>query len=57
MLRLSEVQSVRQRTTEAAKAAGLRAQVLRKALMTAAFSGQLSGRSGDWEIVEEMAGV
>ena len=57
LLRLSEVQSVRERTTEAATAAGSRAQVLRNALLVAAFSGRLTGRTSDMEMVEEMAGV
>jgi type I restriction enzyme, S subunit len=34
-----------------------RAALLRRSLMSAAFSGRLNGRSTDMEIVEEMAGV
>ena len=30
---------------------------LRRALMDAAFSGRLTGRSGDEDLIEEMAGV
>ena len=35
----------------------LRNRVLRRALLSAAFSGRLTGRTTDMEIVEEMAGV
>ena len=34
-----------------------RTQQLRRSLLTAAFSGRLTGRSADMELVEEMAGV
>jgi type I restriction enzyme S subunit len=37
--------------------ATIRAQGLRRALLAAAFSGRLTGRIADMEIVEEMAGV
>jgi len=57
MLHLSEIQSVRERTNQAAKAAAARAQVLRRALLAAAFSGRLTGRTSDVEMVVEMAGV
>jgi type I restriction enzyme S subunit len=55
LLRLGEVQSVRGRTNEAAKVAGTRAQVLRRALLAVAFSGRLTGRSSDLEVVEELS--
>jgi hypothetical protein len=35
----------------------LRNRALRRALLDAAFSGRLTGRTTDMEIVEEMAGV
>ena len=45
------------RTRESAQRATIRAQGLRRALLAAAFSGRLTGRSSDMEMVEEMAGV
>ena len=55
LLRIGEVQSIRGRTTEAAKAARTRAQGLRRALLSAASSGRLTGRSSDLEVAEELS--
>lgn len=45
------------RARECTRSAMIRAQGLRHALLTAAFSGRLTGRAVDMEIVEEMASV
>lgn len=45
------------RARECAQTAMIRAQGLRRALLAAAFSGRLTGRAADMEIVEEMASV
>lgn len=55
--RVDEVELSKARTIGAAVTARSRAEVLRRALLAAAFSGQLTGRSSDLEMVEEMAGV
>jgi len=57
---VSEVQEIRDRRrrldTDLVVAVS-RTQQLRRSLLTAAFSGRLTGRSSDMEMVEEMAGV
>jgi type I restriction enzyme S subunit len=55
LLRLREVDSVRERTAQAAKVAESRGHVLRRALMAAAFSGRLTGRTSDLDVAEELA--
>jgi type I restriction enzyme S subunit len=45
------------RARECTQTAMIRAQGLRRALLTAAFSGRLTGRAVDVEMAEEMAGV
>lgn len=55
--RLNEVHSGHERTTTAAVVAERRAELLRRALLAAAFSGRLTGRASDMEMVEVMADV
>jgi type I restriction enzyme S subunit len=52
----TQEQARRQLESELCRAAQ-RAQSLRRALLHAAFSGQLTGRTSDTDLVEEMAGV
>jgi len=55
--KLREIGVMRSRLDEALISALVRSTGLRKALLAAAFSGQLTGRSTDIRIAEEMAGV
>jgi type I restriction enzyme S subunit len=55
--RASERRASEQRLAEAVQAAGRRAKSLRRALLAAAFSGRLTGRSSDLDRAEELAGV
>lgn len=57
MSELSEIEQASSRLAQAANTARRQAQALRKALLDAAFSGRLTGRASDMDMVEEMAGV
>ena len=52
-----EVETGIQRLTVDLEAAAVRGERLRQALLGAAFSGRLTGRATDMEMVEEMASV
>jgi len=57
---VAELQDVRDRRGRLAvelDSAGSRTKQLRRSLLAAAFSGRLTGRTADMEMVEEMAGV
>ncbi|MBM0227020.1 restriction endonuclease subunit S [Micromonospora sp. ATA51] len=54
---LSEIEQTYSRLARAANTARRQGQTLRKALLEAAFSGRLTGRASDIDMVEEMAGV
>jgi type I restriction enzyme S subunit len=56
-LGLHESQTGLTRLTSAAREAQLRGDVLRRAVLAAAFSGQLTGRRTDNEIIEELSHV
>jgi type I restriction enzyme S subunit len=55
--RVDEVELIKARTIGAEETGRSRGRLLRQALLAAAFSGRLTGRTSDMEIVEEMAGV
>ena len=52
-----ELAEAEMRAREATEVATTRARGLRRALLAAAFSGRLTGRTTDMEMVEELAGV
>lgn len=51
--RLDEVELTKARTIGAAEAGRSRGSLLRRALLAAAFSGRLTGRSSDLDVAEE----
>ncbi|MEV1287744.1 restriction endonuclease subunit S [Micromonospora sp. NPDC049679] len=55
--RVEHVRVAQRRLTEICTTSTIRSSALRRATLTAAFSGRLTGRARDLEIVEEMAGV
>ena len=55
--RVREATAARDRLFAACNQAQRRSTNLRRALLSAAFSGRLTGRSTDKEVVEELAGV
>jgi type I restriction enzyme S subunit len=57
MARVAELISDSELAETSARSAQARSRALRKSLLEAAFSGNLTGASGDTEMVEEMAGV
>ncbi|MDG4793017.1 restriction endonuclease subunit S [Micromonospora sp. WMMD1082] len=55
--RLDQLRLAQKQLTRGLAVAAMRSASLRRSLLDAAFSGQLTGRASDMDLVEEMAGV